>query len=73
LRFAVRRADARNSQHRVLLKSIATQTSREYPMIRPHWDGDKLMHGKRYMPVEVLPEVIDGEATDVTPVLEDKT
>jgi hypothetical protein len=25
-------------------------------MIRPHWDGDKLMQGKRCMPIEVLPD-----------------
>ncbi len=25
-------------------------------MIRPHWDGDKLMQGKRAMPIEVLPD-----------------
>jgi hypothetical protein len=25
-------------------------------MIRPHWDGDKLMQGKRAMPIDVLPD-----------------
>ena len=25
-------------------------------MIRPHWKGDKLMQGKRYTPIEVLPD-----------------
>jgi hypothetical protein len=25
-------------------------------MIRPHWTVDKLMHGKRRMPIEVLPD-----------------
>jgi hypothetical protein len=25
-------------------------------MIRPHWDGDKLMQGKRPMLIEVLPD-----------------
>jgi hypothetical protein len=25
-------------------------------MIRPHWDGDKLMQGKRAMPIKVLPD-----------------
>jgi hypothetical protein len=25
-------------------------------MIRPHWTVEKLMHGKRRMPIEVLPD-----------------
>jgi hypothetical protein len=25
-------------------------------MIRPHWNNDKLMQGKRHMPIEVLPD-----------------
>ena len=25
-------------------------------MIRPHWEGNNLMHGRRCMPIEVLPD-----------------